>query len=129
MIISAESNGSTPLLPKHLEELRRSGLTDETIRACGFWSMTDPKEIQFTLRRGYDVSCLGPCLAFPFFDLRGGRVCDFTRLKPDNPRLEKKRVRTARRNSSASSTSPQSRSPAFLPIFRTSHRFALQAVV
>jgi hypothetical protein len=79
-------NGS--LLPQHLADLHKSGLTDETIRACGFHSITDPKIIARSLNWKGNASQLGPCLAIPFVDL-AGKQAGYQRLKPDRPRKDK----------------------------------------
>jgi hypothetical protein len=46
---TTDTTDEPTLLPQHLEDLRRSGLTDETIRACGFESIVDPGEIRHIL--------------------------------------------------------------------------------
>jgi DNA polymerase-1 len=73
------------LLPQHQEDLRQSGLQDETIRAGGFHSLTDPVQIAQVLAWPGGAKKLGPCLCIPFFDLEG-RDTGFARLKPDKPR-------------------------------------------
>jgi hypothetical protein len=84
------------LLPQHLADLRRSGLSDQQIAACGFYSISDPREIAEHL--GWDgkmyttavvgARALGPCLAIPFFGA-DGNYTGYTRLKPDKPRTDK----------------------------------------
>jgi hypothetical protein len=96
-----------PLRSGHLADLQKSGLTDDTIRACGFYSVEG-----FRVREllGWDTrkkDPLGPCLAIPYRDadgnpvllrgedgnpLRGknGEPLHYTRLKPDRPRQAKK---------------------------------------
>jgi len=87
------TNGTTPtetmrLSPKHLADLRASGLNDEQIAACGFHSFQEPTRIQKALRwKRYDGK-FGDCLAIPFFDAQG-RQTDYVRLKPDRPRKGK----------------------------------------
>jgi hypothetical protein len=77
------------LLPQHVADLERSGLSPAQREACGFYSITDPVEIADKLgwRRGGEV--LGPCLAIPFRDRNGALNC-YVRLKPDTPRKDKK---------------------------------------
>jgi hypothetical protein len=81
------------LLPQHLADLRKSGLTDATIAACGFYSLTDPLQIRAALRwraLGNGAEALGPCLAIPFHDLTGAPIRSYLRLKPDRPRVQKR---------------------------------------
>lgn len=76
------------LLPQHLEDLKRSGLNEDTIRRCGFQSITRPESIAKWLKWKTYNGRLGPCLGIPFFDLNGKRN-GYVRLKPDNPRTGK----------------------------------------
>jgi len=39
------------LLPHHAEDLRRSGLSDETVRAAGIFSETDHRKLAALLNR------------------------------------------------------------------------------
>ena len=49
------------LLPQHLDDLRRSGLTDETIRACGFRSVFRFSELErWTHELADALSAAGP---------------------------------------------------------------------
>jgi hypothetical protein len=84
-----ERNGSNgPLLPQHLADLRRSGLSDQQIAACRFHSLQAPASVQKALRwKRYD-GALGDCLCIPFTDADGKPV-DYRRLKPDRPRQSK----------------------------------------
>jgi putative DNA primase/helicase len=97
MIVSHQSpevNGNdtdralSRLTPRHLADLRKSGLSDQQITRCGFHSLRVPQTVQTILRRkcGIDV---GDCLAFPFFDA-DGKALAYVRLKPDKPRTAKK---------------------------------------
>jgi hypothetical protein len=81
----AQNKGNPPLLPQHLADLRRSGLSDEMIAAAGFSSIEHPKAIARIL--GWDGAGLGPCLRIPFAAVDGRRN-GYSRLKPDNPRME-----------------------------------------
>jgi hypothetical protein len=75
------------LLPQHLADLRRSGLSDAQIARCGFHSLTDAEHVRQVLRwKRYDGR-LGPCLALPFCD-HDGRPTSYVRVKPDAPRGE-----------------------------------------
>jgi hypothetical protein len=87
--VSETSPSAAPLLPQHLEDLRRSGLSDQTIAACQFRSFTDPKIIRRVL--GWDAAKLniGPCLAIPF-PSADGQFNGYARLKPDQPRTSPK---------------------------------------
>jgi hypothetical protein len=62
----SDASPSVPLLPQHLDDLHRSGLSDETIAACRFRSITDPKAIRRIL--GWDAAKanIGACLGLPF---------------------------------------------------------------
>jgi hypothetical protein len=82
------ANGAAPrLLPQHLEDLRRSGLSDEQIAACRFRSETDPRGIGKLLGWRGPADILGPCLVIPFPE-PGGTINGYCRVKPDNPRLK-----------------------------------------
>src|SRR5262249_5911466 len=76
-----------PLAQEHLDDLRRSGLSDDTIRAAGLHTI---KGDDVSRRLGWNGGgeILGPCLGFPFFDLDGNRL-DYVRLKPSRPRSSK----------------------------------------
>jgi hypothetical protein len=84
------------LLPQHRKDLDNSGLSPEQIDLCGFYSITDPREIAEVL--GWDgmmyttavtgARALGACLAIPFYDA-DGNFTGYTRLKPDKSRTEK----------------------------------------
>jgi P4 family phage/plasmid primase-like protien len=76
------------LLPQHLADLRKSGLTDATIAACGFRSLEAPASVQDVLRWKRYRGELGPCLCIPFADGEG-KPTGYCRLKPDRPRSGK----------------------------------------
>lgn len=65
------------LNPNHLEDLRQSGLTDDTIRSLGFYSGTAS---QINAILGFDA---GPGLVIPYPCIGGGEP--FSRVKPDQP--------------------------------------------
>jgi putative DNA primase/helicase len=72
------------LLDHHLTELRRSGLSDETIRAAGIYSEIAPVKLAALLDwKKYPSRC-APAIVFPFIgpDGRNG----YARVKPDHPR-------------------------------------------
>src|SRR5262245_12149143 len=72
------------LTPSHLADLRASGLSDATIAACKFHSLTDPALVKELLNwRRYDGE-LGDCLAFPYFDA-DGKFTSYVRMKPGCP--------------------------------------------
>jgi putative DNA primase/helicase len=91
----AAANGDGPhdgpaprLLPHHLADLRRSGLSDETVRAAGLYSTGKPADAMRLLGcHGPKAIALGPCLVFPFFG-PDGRPTGYARLKPDHPRRD-----------------------------------------
>jgi putative DNA primase/helicase len=71
------------LLPHHLQELRASGLNDDTIVAAGIKSETDYRTLAVYLKRkGYPAKN-GPAIVIPFFDSNGDVI--LRRVKPDNP--------------------------------------------
>lgn len=76
------------LNPKHLKDLKASGLSDQQIAACGFYSLEDPQKIQDIIRWGSPPKRLGPALVIPYPDTNGKRNC-YARIKPDNPREKK----------------------------------------
>lgn len=67
------------LLPRHVQDLKKSGLSDGTIETLGFYS-ADPEEIKSLLDRSLSV---GPGLVIPYPDSSPSYV----RVKPDNPSL------------------------------------------
>ena len=76
------------VLSHHLEELRRSGLSDETILRSGIQSETDPEVISRNLGWTQPARRLGPCIKFPFPSVDGS-LNGMCRYKPDRPRLSK----------------------------------------
>ncbi len=81
------------VLPQHLADLRKSGLTDVQIVACGFYSETDPHKVIAVLgahlsTRG--AAGYGACLVIPYF-APDGTPTGYARLKPDRPRKDKKK--------------------------------------
>jgi hypothetical protein len=85
MIMAAKtSGGNRRLLPGHLNDLRKSGLSDEQIGRVGFFSLTDPGRIAELLHWKHPADALGPCLVIPFKNTPGAN--GYARLKPDKPR-------------------------------------------
>jgi hypothetical protein len=96
------SENSTPsterkLLSQHLDDLRRSGITEATARAVGLYSVDDPAEVARLLGWGRPAVELGPCMVFLYFEPDGspmmyrradGTLGQVLRLKPDHPRLD-----------------------------------------
>jgi P4 family phage/plasmid primase-like protien len=76
------------LLPQHLADLRKSGLSDEQIALCGFTSFEAAGTIQSVLKWKRYKGQLGACLVIPFLDADGNGT-GYTRLKPDRPRTAK----------------------------------------
>ena len=103
-----EPTGPLPLVPKQLEDLRASGLTDETIRAAGLYRAVG-RRVSELLRWDTDKeNRLGCCLCIPYPDSKGNPIplCGeegapavggdgvplyFTRIKPGKPRAAKGR--------------------------------------
>jgi putative DNA primase/helicase len=79
------------LSPKHLADLRASGLQDETILAAELRTIkgSDRATIRQILNWGKYDGSLGDVLLFPYFG-DDGKVNGFKRLKPDNPRSDTK---------------------------------------
>jgi hypothetical protein len=82
---NGSSHDSPALLPQHLADLRASGLSDDTIRRCGFHSVITPTQVTRLLRWRGRAKALGACLAIPFTQAPG-----YVRLKPDNPRRDRR---------------------------------------
>jgi hypothetical protein len=74
------------LLPQHVADLARSGITAEQARTAGIWSVHDPKAIAAILNWKKPAKALGPCLVFSFRGPDGQHLPDYARLKPDKPR-------------------------------------------
>lgn len=58
------------LHPDHLADLRRSGLTDETIATVGIYSVS-PREKEFERRLGTNANGIDSLLAFPYPECEG----------------------------------------------------------
>ena len=78
----------TTLLPQHLEDLRRSGLSDQQIESCGFRSEADPAKWSKLLNWKSARKEAGAVLCIPFFGANGNPL-DYIRVKPDKPRKGK----------------------------------------
>jgi hypothetical protein len=74
------------LSPRHLADLRGSGLSDETINSCRYRTARLSSTVQRILRWTNYNGELGECLAFPFDD--ADPPAGYARLKPDHPRLD-----------------------------------------
>lgn len=75
------------LSENHRLDLQSSGLSDETIVANGYYTLSDPIRIAQILN-WKSVRCalrLGECLVFPFRGING-EFDGFARLKPNRPR-------------------------------------------
>jgi len=70
------------LYPHHLQDLRASGLSDDTIQAAGFYSESSHVKLATLLNRKRWDRKLGSALVIPFKD-DGGQVV-LVRVKPDN---------------------------------------------
>jgi len=87
---SFSEGASLNLLPHHLQELRASGLRDETIRAAGIFSATDRNRIAEILNWQTVAARMSSGLVFPFRDGNGPN--GYARIKPDHPRRKNGRV-------------------------------------
>jgi hypothetical protein len=73
----------------HLEQLRASGLDDETIALAELYTEPNVRALTLILERSYPRQC-GPALVLPFY-LPGATEPHACRLRPTNPRTEKRR--------------------------------------
>jgi putative DNA primase/helicase len=80
-----------PLSKRHLDDLRKSGLTDGTIEKCTFLTLRESSDIKTALHWKKYGGSLGECLAIPFVDAEG-KLVKWSRLKPDNPRKKNGKV-------------------------------------
>jgi hypothetical protein len=76
------------LLSHHLDDLRRSGLSEATIFESGVYSESDPSRLAKLLNWKRPATNIGAGLVFPFLDVRTGGLNCFARVKPDKPRLD-----------------------------------------
>lgn len=80
------------LTAAQLADLRKSGLTDETIAENGLSSLDDPTRIRhalnWSLAAKETAAKLGPCLAIPYRTV-SGRFTGYVRLKPTTPRPDR----------------------------------------
>lgn len=79
-----ESPATAMILPHHLAELRRSGLSDATIAAAGIYSETNYIQLATILGWRKYPKRMGAAMVFPFRGPDG--ASGYARLKPDNPR-------------------------------------------
>ena len=85
------TTAETPkLLAHHRDDLRKSGLSDETIHAAGLYSECESRKASSLLRLGYTRKDSAPCLVIPY-----PGTGDYARTKPDNPREDKRKDATA----------------------------------
>lgn len=80
------------LLPHHEEDLRSSGLTDETIEAAGIYSEEDRNKLAVMLNRKSYPQKHGAALVFPFRDEAGTVVLN--RVKPTHPPKKNGKVKS-----------------------------------
>jgi putative DNA primase/helicase len=83
--MSPESNGSLPgVLPHHLAELRKSGLSDATIVAAGIKSESNYQRLAAMLGHRKLPKRMAPAIVYPFVSAEG--INGYFRIKPDVPR-------------------------------------------
>jgi hypothetical protein len=99
----SDNNTTTPerkLLKQHLDNLKKSGITEATALAAGVFSTEDPVEIARLLGWRNPATELGPALVFPFHEPDGtpmlytradGTQAQVVAIKPDRPRLDPNR--------------------------------------
>jgi hypothetical protein len=88
--LGASKNGDAKkkergLCGRDLENLRGSGLTDETIRENGLYTAYDSSELASILHRGRQSNCCLGGLVFPYRDMEG-ELNSFARVRPHHPR-------------------------------------------
>jgi putative DNA primase/helicase len=76
-----------PLSQKHLDDLHKSGLSEETIRRAGIYSEKDPAAGGKLLNWNGPARMLGTCLVFPYPNA-SGESSGYCRIKPDKPRVK-----------------------------------------
>jgi len=87
--LAANNIDGLPILAgTHLEKLWACGLTAETIREAGIWSVTDVDDIARILNRKKVPRAWGPCLVIPYYNEEGAVV--FSRVRPNNPPITAK---------------------------------------
>ena len=77
-------DGVAALLPQHLADLARSGLTADDAHAAGLYSgnLTRPPSARLL---GWKSPAAWPMFVFPYLGT-DGRPTGYVRLKPSNPR-------------------------------------------
>ena len=75
--------GNRLILPHHRNELRASGLTEETIVSAGIYSVTDRDELAHIINWNSVPRTRVPAMVFPFIGLDG--QLGYARAKPDVP--------------------------------------------
>lgn len=84
--MAPESNVGPPnVLPHHLAELRKSGLTDDSIREAGIHSETSHDRLAAILNWRKMPKRMVPAMVFPFRGQDGAN--GYYRAKPDAPRV------------------------------------------
>jgi len=76
------------LLPQHVADLRRSGLSDQQIRCCAFTSMNGQHDVAEMLNWESPAKSIMPVLVIPFIGA-DGEPTGYHRVKPDKPRKDK----------------------------------------
>ena len=87
---AVEGAETLTLSPKHLADLRSSGLDDATIDAAGLYTEPNQERLSEFLGRSWRR---GPALVFPFLDYETGAIV-MRRIKPDRPRTRQKNNKT-----------------------------------
>ena len=109
----ANTIATNRLTPRHLADLRASGLSDPQIAACGFYSLQAPASVQKSLGWKRYNGELGDCLCIPFADATG-KPTGYVRLKPDRPRKGKENGKAIKYESPKGSTNSAYFSPGTL---------------
>ena len=84
---ATQSDHILGVMPHHLTELRKSGLTDATIKAAGIYSEASVPKLAAILDWPKYRPSMGAAIVFPFTNSEGHN--GYARVKPDRPRKMK----------------------------------------
>jgi hypothetical protein len=87
----------TSLSDQHVSDLADSGILIEQALAAGIRTVTDPQRVQRFLKWDRPADALGDCLAFLYRKPDGNFDTTYVRVRPDNPRTEKKGERKGKK--------------------------------
>ena len=88
-MINETSTKAKEILAYHLEQLRTSGLNEETIIASGIYSETRYESLKVILNRSRVSKKIAPALVIPYLDANGDPT-GYCRVKPDSPQTNRR---------------------------------------